>query len=58
VQVKGRLKLIDFGIADAIIGDTTNVLREVPVGTLNFIAPESLKPTYRIALPLIRSFVL
>lgn len=44
ILVRGRLKLIDFGIADAITGDTTNVMRELPVGTLNFIAPEALKP--------------
>jgi serine/threonine-protein kinase TTK/MPS1 len=41
-MVRGHLKLIDFGIADAIQGDTTNVLRDNVVGTLNFIAPEAL----------------
>jgi serine/threonine protein kinase len=28
VFVRGRLKLIDFGIAKAIASDTTNIMRE------------------------------
>ncbi|KAI9798441.1 MAG: Dual-specificity kinase, spindle pole body (SPB) duplication and spindle checkpoint function [Piccolia ochrophora] len=39
--VKGRLKLIDFGIANAIQEDTVNVHREHQVGTPNYMAPES-----------------
>lgn len=39
---KGRLKLIDFGIANAIQDHTVNVHREHQVGTPNYMAPESL----------------
>src|SRR5690606_16226503 len=43
VLVKGRLKLIDFGIANAIQTDeTVNVHRETNVGTPNYMSPESL----------------
>lgn len=40
--VQGRLKLIDFGIANAIQDDTVNVHRESQVGTVNYMAPETL----------------
>ncbi|KAF7550456.1 hypothetical protein G7Z17_g5701 [Cylindrodendrum hubeiense] len=43
VLVKGQLKLIDFGIANAIQTDeTVNVHREAQIGTPNFMSPESL----------------
>jgi len=42
IFVKGKLKLIDFGIAKAISNDTTNIMRETQVGTLNFMSPESI----------------
>ncbi|KAI1288900.1 kinase-like domain-containing protein [Xylaria venustula] len=43
VLVKGRLKLIDFGIANAIqTEETVNVHRETTVGTPNYMSPESL----------------
>ncbi|CAG8952322.1 hypothetical protein HYFRA_00001067 [Hymenoscyphus fraxineus] len=43
VLVKGRLKLIDFGIANAIETDeTVNVHRENQIGTPNYMSPESL----------------
>lgn len=40
--VQGRLKLIDFGIANAIQDDTVNVHRESQVGTLNYMSPEAI----------------
>ncbi|KAH7137312.1 kinase-like domain-containing protein [Dactylonectria estremocensis] len=43
VLVKGQLKLIDFGIANAIQTDeTVNVHREAQIGTPNYMSPESL----------------
>lgn len=43
VVVQGRLKLIDFGIANAIqTEETVNVHRETQVGTPNYMSPESL----------------
>jgi serine/threonine-protein kinase TTK/MPS1 len=43
VLVKGRLKVIDFGIAKRINNDTTNISRDANVGTLSYMAPEALK---------------
>ncbi|KAL5339231.1 kinase-like domain-containing protein [Aspergillus crustosus] len=40
--VQGRLKLIDFGIANAIQDHTVNVHREQQVGTPNYMSPEAL----------------
>ncbi|GBF89221.1 serine threonine kinase family [Raphidocelis subcapitata] len=40
--VEGQLKLIDFGIAKAIGGDTTSIARESQVGTLNYMSPEAI----------------
>lgn len=43
VLVRGRLKLIDFGIANAIQTDeTVNVHRDTQIGTPNYMSPESL----------------
>lgn len=39
---QGTLKLIDFGIANAIQEDTVNVHREQHVGTPNYMSPEAL----------------
>lgn len=40
--VKGQLKLIDFGIANAIQDNTVNVHRDNQIGTPNYMSPESL----------------
>ncbi|KZZ86628.1 checkpoint protein kinase [Ascosphaera apis ARSEF 7405] len=45
VLVRGKLKLIDFGIADAIQENTVNVHRETQIGTPNYMAPEALIDT-------------
>ncbi|KAF9582818.1 Dual-specificity kinase, spindle pole body (SPB) duplication and spindle checkpoint function [Lunasporangiospora selenospora] len=42
VLVEGSLKLIDFGIANMIANDTTNIQREGHVGTANYMAPEAI----------------
>ncbi|VEU39317.1 unnamed protein product [Pseudo-nitzschia multistriata] len=44
--VRGALKLIDFGIAKAIVNDdTTNIYRENHIGTLNYMSPEAILDT-------------
>ncbi|XP_050465128.1 uncharacterized protein LOC126858706 [Cataglyphis hispanica] len=40
--VRGRLKLIDFGIASSVNSDMTSVLKSNTIGTLNYISPEAL----------------
>ena len=45
IFVKGKLKLIDFGIAKAISNDTTNIYRDTQVGTLNYMSPEAILDT-------------
>ena len=50
VLMQGRLKLIDFGIANAIQDDTVNVHREQQIGTPNYMAPEALLDTNAHAL--------
>jgi len=47
--VEGVLKLIDFGIAKAIQNDTTNIVRESQVGTLNYMSPEAILDTNEAA---------
>lgn len=43
VLVKGQLKLIDFGIANAIANDTTNIQRDHQIGTINYMSPEAIE---------------
>ncbi|GAA6025068.1 hypothetical protein JCM11491_006060 [Sporobolomyces phaffii] len=45
VVVKGRVKLIDFGISKAIAADTTNIGRDQQIGTANYMPPEALLDT-------------
>ncbi|GMF36098.1 unnamed protein product [Phytophthora lilii] len=41
--VNGALKLIDFGIAKAISNDTTNIVRDSQIGTVNYMSPEAIQ---------------
>ncbi|KAK6874925.1 Serine/threonine-protein kinase MPS1 [Candida tropicalis] len=43
--VKGMLKLIDFGIANAVPDHTMNIYRENQIGTPNYMAPEAIGET-------------
>ncbi|RDB17945.1 Serine/threonine-protein kinase mph1 [Hypsizygus marmoreus] len=43
VVVRGQLKLIDFGIANAIANDTTNIQRDHQIGTVNYMSPEAIE---------------
>ncbi|ODQ82129.1 hypothetical protein BABINDRAFT_160308 [Babjeviella inositovora NRRL Y-12698] len=40
--VRGTLKLIDFGISNAVPEHTVNIYRESQIGTPNYMAPEAL----------------
>ncbi|CCE86770.1 Piso0_005282 [Millerozyma farinosa CBS 7064] len=40
--IKGVLKIIDFGIANAVPDHTANIYRESQIGTPNYMAPEAL----------------
>lgn len=60
LMVKGILKLIDFGIADAVPDHTVNIYRESQIGTPNYMAPETLtvnqpgvhaKETWKVGKP-------
>ena len=42
VVVRGILKIIDFGIADAVPDHTVNIYRNTQIGTPNYMAPETL----------------
>lgn len=40
--IRGILKIIDFGIANAVPDHTANIYRESQIGTPNYMAPEAL----------------
>ena len=42
LSVRGKLKLIDFGIAKEKDSNTTNINRDSTVGTLNYMSPEAI----------------
>lgn len=46
LMVEGMLKLIDFGIANEIQPDVTSISKDALVGTLNFMAPETIKDMF------------
>ncbi|XP_040596011.1 dual specificity protein kinase TTK isoform X2 [Mesocricetus auratus] len=41
--VDGMLKLIDFGIANQMQPDTTSIVKDSPVGTVNYMPPEAIR---------------
>ena len=43
ITVAGKLKLIDFGIANAIDSGHTSVIKDNQIGTINYMAPEALQ---------------
>lgn len=43
ILISGKLKLIDFGIANAIQHDHTSVFKDHQIGTINYMAPEALR---------------
>ena len=43
VLVRGQLKLIYFGIANAIVNDTTNIQQDHQIGTVNYMSPEAIE---------------
>ncbi|KAK2034662.1 kinase-like protein [Colletotrichum zoysiae] len=56
VLVRGKLKLIDFGIANAIQTDvTSNVYRESMAGTVGYMSPESLMDSTQYAFTVMQS---
>lgn len=47
--VKGKLKLIDFGIAETMQADVTSIVKQSQMGTLNFMSPESIMGTGEVS---------
>ncbi|KAK7817120.1 hypothetical protein U0070_001832 [Myodes glareolus] len=41
--VEGMLKLIDFGIANQMQPDTTSIVKDSQVGTVNYMPPEAIR---------------
>jgi len=48
VLVRGQLKLIDFGIANAIANDTTNIQRDHQVANLKLFGLPALTESIRL----------
>jgi len=48
VLVRGQLKLIDFGIANAIANDTTNIQRDHQVASLRLVGFPVLTESVRL----------
>ncbi|XP_023218737.1 dual specificity protein kinase TTK-like [Centruroides sculpturatus] len=44
--VSGKLKLIDFGISSSVQKDTTSVIKDSQIGTVNFMPPEAIQSIY------------
>lgn len=44
--VNAGLKLIDFGIASSIPSNKTSVVKDVQIGTLNYMSPEAITGSY------------
>ncbi|CAN3373201.1 hypothetical protein DIURU_001148 [Diutina rugosa] len=42
IFIRGKLKVIDFGIADALGNTTMNIYRNQQIGTPNYMAPEAV----------------
>jgi serine/threonine-protein kinase TTK/MPS1 len=51
IIVAGKLKLIDFGIANAIESDHTSVFKDNQIGTINYMAPEALQSRSDVERP-------
>lgn len=51
IIVSGKLKLIDFGIANAIESDCTSVFKDNQIGTINYMAPEALQSRSDVERP-------
>jgi serine/threonine-protein kinase TTK/MPS1 len=43
ILVKNQIKLIDFGIASTLAPGGTSIIRDYQIGTINYMAPETLR---------------